>query len=149
MAGPYLSWSCSTADCQLHLSVLYGTMQVHYVSECSCRRRDRQLINVMENIVMPATNANPRWEWDERFRFTHHGECLTCRLYRWHIIASELEEDLGLEAARAFPSEVLGGHMTMDGWLMNTPSQRQEWCSWVLRESGSRLPTNPSINSNP
>ena len=33
MAGPYLSWSCSTADCQLRLSVLYGTMQVHYV-EC-------------------------------------------------------------------------------------------------------------------
>ena len=31
IAGPYLSWSCSTADCQLHLSVLYGTMQVHYV----------------------------------------------------------------------------------------------------------------------
>ena len=31
MAGPYLSWSCSTADCQLRLSVLYGTMQVHYV----------------------------------------------------------------------------------------------------------------------
>jgi len=32
MAGPYLSWSCSTADCQLHLSVLHGTMQVHYVT---------------------------------------------------------------------------------------------------------------------
>jgi len=31
MAGPYLSWPCSTADCQLRLSVLYGTMQVHYV----------------------------------------------------------------------------------------------------------------------
>jgi len=31
MAGPYLSWSCSTADCQLRLSMLYGTMQVHYV----------------------------------------------------------------------------------------------------------------------
>ena len=23
------------------------------------------VINVMENITMPATNANPRWEWDE------------------------------------------------------------------------------------
>ena len=32
MAGHYLSWPCSTADCQLHLSVLYGTMQVHYVA---------------------------------------------------------------------------------------------------------------------
>ena len=32
MAGPYLSWPCSTADCQLRLSVLYGTMQVHYVA---------------------------------------------------------------------------------------------------------------------
>jgi len=31
MAAPYLSWSCSMADCQLRLSVLYGTMQVHYV----------------------------------------------------------------------------------------------------------------------
>ena len=35
MAGPYLSWSCSTADCQLRLSVLYGTMQVHYVKHCN------------------------------------------------------------------------------------------------------------------
>jgi len=33
MAGPYLSWSCSMANCQLHLSVLYGTMQVHYVCD--------------------------------------------------------------------------------------------------------------------
>jgi len=33
MAGPYLSWPCSMANCQLHLSVLYGTMQVHYVQE--------------------------------------------------------------------------------------------------------------------
>ena len=62
------------------------------------------VINTMENIVMPVTNANPRWEWDERFRFTHHGECLACRLYQQHIIASELKEDPGLEAARAFPS---------------------------------------------
>ena len=36
MAGPYLSWSCSMADCQLRLSVLYGTMQVHYVLEHAC-----------------------------------------------------------------------------------------------------------------
>jgi len=36
MAGPYLSWSCSTADCQLRLSVLYGTMQVHYVLHSRC-----------------------------------------------------------------------------------------------------------------
>jgi len=36
MAGPYLSWSCSTADCQLRLSVLYGTMQVHYVLDLQC-----------------------------------------------------------------------------------------------------------------
>jgi len=35
MAGPYLSWSCSMADCQLRLSMLYGTMQVHYVITCS------------------------------------------------------------------------------------------------------------------
>jgi len=32
MAGPYLSWSCSMADCQLCVSMLYGTMQVHYVA---------------------------------------------------------------------------------------------------------------------
>ena len=31
MAGPYLSWPCSMANCQLFLSMLYGTMQVHYV----------------------------------------------------------------------------------------------------------------------
>jgi len=62
------------------------------------------VINAMENIAMPATNVNPRWEWDEPFGFTHHGKCLACRLYRRHIIASELEEDPGLEAARAFPS---------------------------------------------
>jgi len=62
------------------------------------------VINTMENIAMPATNTNPQWEWDERFGFSHHGECLTCCLYRRHVIASELEEDPGLEAARAFPS---------------------------------------------
>jgi len=57
------------------------------------------VINVMENIAMPATNMNPRWEWDKQFGFTHHGKCLACCLYRRHVIASELEEDLGLEAA--------------------------------------------------
>jgi len=31
IAGPYPSWPCRTANCQLRLSVLYGTMQVHYV----------------------------------------------------------------------------------------------------------------------
>jgi len=62
------------------------------------------VINAMENIAMPATNANPQWEWDERFGFTHHGECLVCCLYQWHVIASELKEDPGLEAAQAFPS---------------------------------------------
>jgi len=32
IAGPYPSWPCRTANCQLCLSVLYGTMQVHYVA---------------------------------------------------------------------------------------------------------------------
>jgi len=57
------------------------------------------VINVMENIAMPATNTNPQWEWDKQFGFTHHGKCLACCLYQRHVIASELEEDLGLEAA--------------------------------------------------
>jgi len=57
------------------------------------------VINAMENIMMPATNANPQWEWNKQFRFAHHGECLTCHLYQRHVITSELEEDLGLEAA--------------------------------------------------
>jgi len=48
MAGPYLSWSCSTADCQLRLSVLYGTMQVHYV-------RDDPTVQALEHA---ATDVN-------------------------------------------------------------------------------------------
>ena len=31
IAGPYPSWPCRMANFQLHLSVLYGTMQVHCV----------------------------------------------------------------------------------------------------------------------
>ena len=31
MGEPYPRWPWSTADCHLHLSVLHGTMQVHYV----------------------------------------------------------------------------------------------------------------------
>jgi len=65
---------------------------------------DRGISNWGVINAMPATNVNPQWEWDERFGFTHHGECLTCCLYRQHVITSELEEDPGLEAARAFPS---------------------------------------------
>jgi len=66
--------------------------------------------------AMPATNANPRWEWDEQFGFTHHGECLTCRLYRRHVIASKLKEDPGLEAAQAFPSQS-ARRAYDDGWM--------------------------------
>ena len=45
MAGPYLSWSCSTADCQLRLSVLYGTMQVHYVELQSGSEDEASILN--------------------------------------------------------------------------------------------------------
>ena len=40
-------------------------------------------------------------------------------------------------------------NIAMPATNTNLPSQRREWCSWVLRESGLRLPTNLSINSNP
>jgi len=39
-----------------------------------------------------------------------------CHLYQWHIITSELKEDLGLEAAQAFPSRS-AQRAYDDGWM--------------------------------
>jgi len=55
MAGPYLSWSCSTADCQLRLSVLYGTMQVHYVESSG----GRDPLHRETRPLSPGTEATP------------------------------------------------------------------------------------------
>ena len=57
------------------------------------------VINMMEKFAMPEINASPQWDWSDRFGFTHRGECQPCRLYRRHIITSELEEDPGLAEA--------------------------------------------------
>ena len=38
------------------------------------------VINAMEKFMMPEINASPRWDWSDRFGFTHHSECQPCHL---------------------------------------------------------------------
>ena len=70
----------------------------------------------MEKFMMPEINTSPRWDWSDRFGFTHCGECQPCHLYQRHIIASELEEDPGLAEVQAFPGRS-ARRAYDDGWM--------------------------------
>ncbi|KAL4065806.1 hypothetical protein V8B97DRAFT_1919555 [Scleroderma yunnanense] len=87
------------------------------------------VINAMEQLAMPMMATTHRWTWDNRFSFTHPGDCQICQLQWQHIIATKLDEELFLVVTQAVPKQ--RAHWAYDeGWVA---------CESAMPEAGLAL----------